>query len=138
MSFMKNQVTYDNTAKMGYIYLSEPFKYKITYTEELPENDDIMLDFGEEVPVVGLELEGETASKIKQIAGNANIFTKELTAEGKVYYSFRLNNKMIRMTVSHPDAGTILFHFSDENCKDFLGIDIWEAKSYSEQYLIGK
>ncbi|MDV7763791.1 hypothetical protein ABES08_02735 [Peribacillus simplex] len=27
-------------------------------------NDNIMLDFGEEVPIVGIELEGETARKI--------------------------------------------------------------------------
>lgn len=138
MSYIGNQVTYDNDAKMGYIYFSEPSKYTITYTQELPENDDIMLDFGEKVPVVGLELAGETARRIKQIAGKANIFKKELTVDGQIFYSFRLNNAMIRKSISHPNAKTILFHFSDENCQDFIGIDILDIKSYSEQYLIGK
>ena len=138
MSYIVNQITYDNDVKMGYIYFSEPGKYTITYTEELPENDDIMLDFGEEIPVVGLELEGETARKIKQIAGKANIFKKELTVDGQIYYSFRLNNAMIRKSISHSNAETILFHFSDLKCQDFIGIDILDTKSYSEQFLIGK
>lgn len=56
MDHIGNQVTYDKDAEMGYIYFSEPSKYTITYTEELPENDDIMLDFGEEVPIVGIEV----------------------------------------------------------------------------------
>jgi uncharacterized protein YuzE len=134
----KGQVTYDKEVEMGYIYFSEPSKYTITHTEELPENDDIMLDFGVEAPVVGIELEGETARKIKHIAGKVNIFKKELTVDGQIYYSFRLNNVMIRKSISHPNAKTILFHFSDENCQDFIGIDILDTKSYSEQYLIGK
>ena len=37
MGHKGNQVTYDNDAMMGYIYFSEPSKYKITYTEELPK-----------------------------------------------------------------------------------------------------
>ncbi|MGM0877428.1 MAG: DUF2283 domain-containing protein [Bacillota bacterium] len=138
MGYKRNQVTYDNDAMMGYIYFSEPSKYTITYMEELPENDDIMLDFGEQVPVVGIELEGKTARKIKHIAGKSNIFKKELTVDGQIYYSFRLDNPMIRKSISHPNAKTILFHFSDENCQDFIGIDILDTKSYSEQYLIGK
>ena len=138
MGHKGNQVTYDNDAMMGYIYFSEPSKYKITYTEELPENDDIMLDFGEAVPVVGIELEGETARKILHMSGKANNFKKELTVDGQIYYSFRLNNTMIRKSIFHPNAKTILFHFSDENCQDFIGIDILDTKPYSEQYLIGK
>ncbi|MDR7080570.1 uncharacterized protein YuzE [Neobacillus niacini] len=138
MGYKGNQVTYDNDANMGYIYFDEPFKYTVTYTEELPGNDDIMLDFGEEIPIIGIELEGVTARKIKQIAGKTNIFKKELTPDGKNYYSFRLNNEMVRKSIYHPNVKTILFHFSDDNCQDFIGIDIFETKSYSEQYLIGK
>ena len=36
------QVTYDKEVEMGYIYFCEPSTYKITHTEELPGNDDIM------------------------------------------------------------------------------------------------
>ena len=138
MDNKRNQVTYKNDAMMGYIYFSEPSKYRITYSEELPENDDIMLDFGKGVPIVGIELEGATARKIKHIAGKANIFKKELTVDGQIYYSFRLNNTMIRKSISHHNADTILFHFSDEKCQDFIGIDILDTELYSEQYLIGK
>jgi hypothetical protein len=35
------QITYDTIAEMGYIFLSEPFKFEVTYTEELPENPDL-------------------------------------------------------------------------------------------------
>lgn len=138
MGYIGNQVTYDEDAEMGYIYFSEPFKHKVTYTEELPGNDDIMLDFGEEVPIIGIELEGETARKIEHIAAKTNIFKKELTPDGKNYYSFRLNTEMVRKSIFHPNVKTILFHFSDDNCHDFIGIDIFETKSYSEQFLIGK
>ena len=134
----KGQVTYDKEVEMGYIYFSEPSKYTITHTEELPENDDIMLDFGEEVPIVGIEIEGETAKKIELIADKVHIFKKEVTTDGKTYYSFRLNDEITRKSISHPDVESIVFHFSDTNCEDFIGIDIFDSKSYSEQYLIGK
>jgi uncharacterized protein YuzE len=138
MDYIDNQVTYDKEAEMGYIYLSERFKDRVTYTEELPDNDDIMLDFGRVVPIIGIELEGETARKMERIAGKSNIFTKELTRDGKVYYSFRLSNETIKKSISHPNAEKILFHFSDANCEDFIGIDIFDTKSYSEEYLTGK
>ncbi|WP_411334580.1 DUF2283 domain-containing protein [Metabacillus indicus] len=138
MNYIVNQVTYDKDAEMGYIYFSEPSKHTITYTEELPENDDIMIDFGEEVPIVGIELEGETARKIGLIADKAHIFKKEVSPDGKTYYSFRLNDEITRKSISHPDVKSIVFHFSDTNCEDFIGIDIFDLMSYSEQYLIGK
>ncbi|AMM93570.1 hypothetical protein UP17_14715 [Peribacillus simplex] len=36
-------------------------------------NGDIMLDFGEEVPIVGIEFEGETVRKIELIANKVHI-----------------------------------------------------------------
>jgi uncharacterized protein YuzE len=111
MGYIGNQVTYDEDAEMGYIYFSEPFKHKVTYTEELPGNDDIMLDFGEEVPIIGIELEGETARKIERIAAKTNIFKKELTPDGKNYYSFRLNNEMVRKSVFHPNVKNNIVSF---------------------------
>jgi uncharacterized protein YuzE len=137
MDFTKKQVTYDADAEMGYIYLSEPRTNKIVSTEELPENDDLMIDFGEEVPVIGIELAGKTAKRIAKIVDRTNFYYKELTPYGMSYYSFRINNELIRKSVSHPNAEAILFHFSDENCQDFVGFDIMDTKSYSEKYLIG-
>lgn len=134
---MDKQVTYDKDAEKAYIYLCEPFIGSAVSTEELEENDDIMIDFGHKVPVVGVELEGDTAKKIIPLAGRSHIFKKEITADNKVVYSFRLNDKSVKQSVAHPDAAKILFLFADTNCLDFIGIDIYNTDSYSEQFLIG-
>lgn len=62
---MDKQVTYDNEAERGYIYLAEPYKYKISNTDELPQNNDIMLDFGNDLPIIGIELAGDTVIKVQ-------------------------------------------------------------------------
>ena len=137
MNADRAQVTYSSEARRGYIYFCEPSTSKITGTTELFENSNIMIDLGRKVPIVGIELEGETASNIKQIAGKIHIFTKEQTVDGQMYYRFRLNNKAIQRTVSYPKAKTILFHFADKRGIELIGIDIFDTKSYSEQYLTG-
>ena len=131
------QVTYSSEAGRGYIYFCEPHTSNITGTAELFENSNIMIDLDRKVPIYGIELEGETASNIKQIAGKIHIFTKEQTVDGQMYYRFRLNNKAIKRTVSYPKAKTILFHFADKRGIELIGIDIFDTKSYSEQYLTG-
>lgn len=136
MNFI-GQVTYDPEVERGYIYFTEPYKSTITRTEELQENNGIMLDFGEDVPLVGVELEGESARKIERIAGAVHIFKKEMTADGKPYYSFRLTDGEISQSIVHPDVEFIVFHFSDTNCEELIGIDIFDSKSYCEQYLTG-
>lgn len=132
-----SQVTYDSEVKMGYIYFTEPYKSNITRTEELQENSCIMLDLGGDVPIVGIELEGESARRIERIAGELHIFKKEMTADGNPYYSFRLNDEEISQSIFHPDVKSFVFHFSDTNCEELIGIDIFDSKSYSEQYLTG-
>ncbi|MFJ7746920.1 DUF2283 domain-containing protein [Peribacillus sp. NPDC097295] len=129
------QVTYDKEVEMAYIYFCEPSTYKITSSKELPGNDDIMLDFGEGIPIVGIELGGETARRMEMLADKGHIFKKEVTTDGKTYYSFRLSDEKPRKSIFHPDVESIVFHFSDTICEDFLGIDIFDSESYSEQDL---
>ncbi|HZH58184.1 MAG TPA: hypothetical protein VEY70_01100 [Metabacillus sp.] len=57
------QITFDTVAEMGYRFLSEPFNFEVTFTEELSENPDLNLDFGNEVPIVGIEIGGKSVSK---------------------------------------------------------------------------
>lgn len=133
---MIRQITYDPEAEMGYIHLLDPsVPHRIVKTEELFENDDFILDFGEKVPIVGIELEGKTAEKIKPFDGESKIFKKDLNGNGDLYYSFRLNEKEIEMSVCHPEAKTIIFHFSDKKCENFVGLDIIDVHSYSEEFL---
>ncbi len=104
MNANRAQVTYSSEARRGYIYFCEPSTSKMTGTKELFENRNIMIDLGRKVPIVGIELEGETASNMKQIARKIHIFTKEQTVDGQMYYRFKLNNKAIKRTVSHPKS----------------------------------
>ncbi|MFE0506739.1 DUF2283 domain-containing protein [Peribacillus butanolivorans] len=134
---MDKQVTYDNEAEMGYIYLGEPYKYKISYTEELPQNTDIMLDFGNDLPIIGIELAGATAIKVKHLVDTVHIFKKATTADNEIFYSFRLHDKSVKQSVTHPDTAKIVFHFSDADCLDFIGIDIYDTDPYDETFLIG-
>ncbi|WP_185147877.1 DUF2283 domain-containing protein [Peribacillus simplex] len=62
---MERHMTFDDDAGMGYIHLAEPLKHTITKTDELTLNEDIVLDFGKGIPIIGIELGGETALKIK-------------------------------------------------------------------------
>ncbi|MFB6800811.1 DUF2283 domain-containing protein [Peribacillus butanolivorans] len=135
---MDKQVTYDNEAEIGYIYLAEPYKYKISNTDELPKNNDIMLDFGNDLPIIGIELAGDTAIKVKHLVDTVHIFKKAITADHELFYSFRLNDKSAKQSVTHPDTAKIVFLFSNADCLDFIGIDIYDTKSYDESFLIGR
>jgi uncharacterized protein YuzE len=134
---MNKQVTYDKDAERAYLYLCEPFIGTVASTEELEENDDILIDFGHKVPVVGVEIEGNTAKTVMHLDGKTHIFKKEMTAANEVIYSFRLNDKAVKQSVAHPVAEKIVFVFSDIDCLDFIGIDIYDTESYSEQFLVG-
>ncbi|MFE4132258.1 hypothetical protein [Peribacillus sp. YIM B13482] len=134
---MERHMTFDDDAGMGYIYLAEPLKHTITKTDELPLNEDIILDFGKGIPIIGIELEGKTALKIKGLADEMPTFTIGITADGESYYSLRLNDVLVKRSVTHPDAKKLVFLFSDPDCREFIGIDIYDTKSYDESFLIG-
>jgi len=125
------KVTYDKSCDMGYIYFNEPSKYQVSYTEELEENDEIMLDFGKEVPVVGIELEGTTAKMISTLVNKENILEKKINDEGTEYYSLKITNQLIKRSVSHPEAKSLVFHFSDEKYENLTRIDILDSHLFS-------
>lgn len=119
------QITYDTVAEMGYIFLSEPFKFEVTFTEELPENPDLNLDLGNEVPIVGIELGSKSAKKIQTLEDEDKKFITKTTEEGKVFFSFMLENKPIQRSVSYERIEDIKFLFADVTCLDFIGVEVY-------------
>lgn len=67
---MRSFITYDKEAELGYIYVLPPSrKIKIESTDELEVNEDIMLDVDVEDRIVGIELFGDSAHALKELAG---------------------------------------------------------------------
>ncbi len=132
---MNKHVIYSNETERAYVYLTEPLTQQVSETEELPENDDIIIDFGVEVPIVGIEIEGETAKKLKNIPNKNKLFTEKETDNKSSCYSLRLNDAEIKKTIKHKNAPNTEFHFADEDCLNFIGIDILDAGIYYKNYL---
>lgn len=129
------QITYDTVAGMGYIFLTEPFKFEVTYTEELPENPDLNLDLGNEVPIIGIELGGKSAKKIDALKDEDKQFITKTTEDGKVFFSFRLENKPIGKSVSYEGIEEIKFLFADDTCLDFIGVEVYANNPHFQKYL---
>lgn len=132
------QITYDTVAEMGYVFLSEPFKFEVTFTEELPENPDLNLDFGNEVPIVGIELGGKSAKKLHSLKDDDKKFTYKKTKDGIVFFSFMLENKPIRKSVSYEGIEDIKFLFADFPCLDFIGVEVYGNNTNYQEYLRSK
>jgi len=132
---MNRHVIYRDEAQRAYIYLTEPLTQQVNETEELLENDDIIIDFGVEVPIVGIEIEGETAKKLKNIPHKYKFFTEKETDNVSSSYSLRLNDAEIKKTIKHKNAPNTEFHFADEDCLNFIGIDIIDDSAYYKKYL---
>jgi len=132
---MNRHVIYRDEAQRAYIYLTEPLTQQVSETEELLENDDIIIDFGVKVPIVGIEIEGETAKKLKNLPNKNKLFTEKETDNKSSCYSLRLNDAEIKKTIKHKNAPNTEFHFADEDCLNFIGIDIIDASTYYKNYL---
>lgn len=128
-------ITYDINSGMAYMYLVKPSKYRIASTEELEQNDDIMLDLGEDCPIIGIELEGETAAKIAALSTYPK-YKKVTTDNGNVNYLLKLSDQEIKRKVQYPGIDTVSFLFADQKCKEFIGISIDESKWYPEEDLL--
>lgn len=143
---MESQVRYSEDVGRGYIYFDVPLKNTIRCTGDLEKEEahEFLLDFDKKWNMVGIELEGEAAKRIRKIAGQSHIFQKKVNTDGQVYYALRLTDEKIRTTVSHPKAKNVHFHFADVigqeyfGIRDFIGIDIFDNGFYSEQYLVGE
>lgn len=130
-------ITYDTVNEMAYIYLTNPSTYKISSTEELPCNDDIMIDLGKDCPVIGVELEGAAATKVATLSTYSS-YKKIVSADGAVHYSLTLTNQDVVKTVQYPGVSVISFLFADEDCKDFIGISVAESKWYTEEFFVNR
>lgn len=130
----KEQITYDEVAEMAYIHLTEPNKFDI-FTEELPENPEIILDLGKDVPIVGVELFGESAKKIQSLNAEEKKFSKKTADSGDEYFSFRLENKPVCKSISYERIVDVHFLFADEDCLDLIGIDIYNKNPHYLEYL---
>lgn len=117
------QITYDAEAEMAYIYLTEPNKFQV-YTELLPENSEIILDLGKEVPVVGIELDGTSAKKIAKLTDEQKRFIKRTDNHGHEFYSFRLEDKPVKQSVVYERVVEVKFLFADDEFLDFIGIEV--------------
>ena len=129
------QITYDTVAGMAYIFLTEPFKFEVTYTVELPENPDLNLDVGSEVPIVGIELGGKSAKKISALKVEDKQFLTKIKEDGEVFLSFRFENKPICKSVSFEGSEEVKFLFADDNCFDFIGVEIYGKNPHYQKYL---
>lgn len=118
------QITYNNETETGYIYFTEPEKFAY-YSELLPENQQIIIDLGKEVPVVGIELDGEAAKKIAQLPNEQRCFVKEVDSEGHDYYSLSLEDKPVKQSISYERIVEVKFLFADDECLDFIGIEVY-------------
>lgn len=131
------QMTYDEIAEMSYIYLTEPNKFDF-FTEALPENPEIILDLGKEVPIVGVELGGESAKKMQSLNVEDKKFSEKTTENGEKYFSFRLENKPVCKSIAYERVIDVHFLFADPDCLDFIGINIYNKNPNYLEYLIGK
>ncbi|WP_341285379.1 DUF2283 domain-containing protein [Priestia megaterium] len=129
-------ITYDKESKMAYLYLVDPSQHKIVSTEELEQNDDIVLDLGERCPIVGIELEGKAASIITTLSEYPK-YKKVTLKDGNVNYLLKLSNQEIKREVQYPGINTVSFLFADQECEEFVGVSILGSKWYCEAYFLG-
>ncbi len=119
-----NYMTYDSDAALGYIYLTEPGEHEIDCTEELVENPDIILDVGKHFPIIGIELAGVAAEKLKYIADKDRIFSRKRSQDGREVYSFMLQEKKVVKAISFKEMNEVKFLFADEQFNDFIGLEL--------------
>ncbi|QJX80263.1 DUF2283 domain-containing protein [Priestia megaterium] len=129
-------ITYDTESKMAYIYLVDPLQHRVASTEELEQNEDIVLDLGENSPIVGIELEGKAAAKIADLPTYPK-YKKVTSKDGSVNFLLQLSNQEIKREVQYPGIDAVTFLFADQECEEFVGISILESTWYCETHFLG-
>jgi len=129
-------ITYDKESKMAYIYLVDPSQHKVVGTEELEQNDEIVLDLGEGCPIVGIELEGKAAAKFADLPMYPK-YKKVTLKNGSVNYLLKLSNQEIKREIQYPGINTVTFLFADQECEEFVGVSVVKSKWYCEAYFLG-
>lgn len=118
------QMKYDEETETGYIYFTEPEKFEY-YTELLPENSEVILDLGKEVPIVGVELAGESANKLAQLPEEQRLFVKTTDNHGRDYYILQLEDKPVKQSISYERIVDVKFLFADDEFVDLIGIEVY-------------
>ncbi|QOY34590.2 DUF2283 domain-containing protein [Anaerobacillus isosaccharinicus] len=118
------QITYSDETETGYIYFTEPEKFEY-YSELLPENQEIIIDLGKEVPVVGIELDGKSAKKIAKLPIEQRSFIKKSDNDGHDYYSLSFEDKPVKQSISYERIVEVKFLFADDECLDLIGIEVY-------------
>lgn len=134
------QITYDDDAEAGYIYLTSTLACSAelsNYTEELGGCSDILLDFNDQDKLIGIEFLPPTSHKLRPFNGKTAVFLHNKPNENNSYYSFYVESgdALTRVWLKEQP---IAFLFKDESGTDFLGLEIHDNSFYSEAYLLGK
>ncbi|MBY0595814.1 DUF2283 domain-containing protein [Bacillus bingmayongensis] len=125
---MKSRITYDNEAKLAYLYIfSSVAQYKIQSTDELEVNEYLGLDIDQHDRIVGIEFFGPVASELSKLVGSEKIYKKN----GNVY-SFRLSEQEVKNKFQYKG---IDFCFSDEGFECFIGFDVINLNKYDKDLL---
>lgn len=130
MSQQYKGFSYDSEANAGYIFLVEP-QQTLNGSDDLSDRHyDIIIDFGEEVPVLGIEFVFRNASKLANLDTNQKLFTQKGNT-----FSLRVEDKPVQKSVQYEGIPEVQFLFADEEAIDFIGIDVCSDNPYYHEYL---
>jgi len=125
---MEPRITYDNEAKLAYLYIfPADFPYDIECTEELEVNEFLVLDIDHHERIVGIEFFGPAAHQLSKLAGAEKIYKKNGNT-----FSFRLSEQEVKNKFQYKG---INFCFSDKEFEHFIGFDIVDLNKYNEHAL---
>ncbi|WP_214727986.1 DUF2283 domain-containing protein [Exiguobacterium sp. s168] len=120
---MTIRMTYDQKAKMGYLYLfPETFTPAIEETDELEENEFLNVDVYQEGRIVGIEFFNEEANVIRAVHSQAFLY-----AEHTDRFSLRLQNTIPK---SSCHLQGVAFYFAETDHTGFIGLDILDLERY--------
>jgi len=120
---MTIRMTYDQEAKMGYLYLfPETFTPVIEETDELEENAFLNVDVDQEGRIVGIECFDKEADVIRDVHADAFLYEEQADR-----FSLRLRNTIPKSTCLFQG---VTFYFAETNHTGFIGLDIMDLERY--------
>jgi len=94
------------------------------------DNYDIIIDFGVDVPIIGVEFVFRNAAKLAYINPDQKLFTRNGDT-----FSFRLEDKPVQTTITYEGIPEVKFLFADEAGIDLVGIDVCSDNPHYVEYL---
>ena len=120
---MTIRMTYDQEAKMGYLYLfPETFTPAIEETDELEENEFLNVDVDQEGRIIGIEFFDKEVDVIRDVHTDTFLYEKRADR-----FSLRLRNTIPKSTC-HLQGVT--FYFAEPDHTGFIGLDILDLERY--------